>query len=351
MSEEEKVNTDTEVGKEVDQTGYTDDALDNWENANFKPQDGFINDQNWRKENAEKANEEEEETQSEETDTTEKKDGEKPDDTVEQLFDFTTTDDSGKKVLDTGKAMDFFKPKEVKIPPPVETAQAPVTETEKKPTYEENMTSNLNAGLEYLKQYRDAGYDEATAMMYARQAIDRDLTAHFSDRRYNSLEEKFTAKEKALEEKSKMAEARPKSQANLTNAMLKNGWGDSKKLTAALLDNNLAGGFLAVMYRRENPGKTFTSAEEYSNALGEFLVKATADQETLTILEEVARARLFMRNIKHFLEKAKETKANVATSKKEAKIEGNQAVAKQKNKTLSKQGRQMMEYLHEIERE
>lgn len=260
----------------------------------------------------------EEQTQNTETDKTEKKEEASP-------FDFASTNEKGETVFDSKSAYDFvtkkpeteFKP-ELKIEKPVEKQ---VTD-EKVPTYEENLRSNLQGSLELFKKYREMGYDETISLSMAERDIDGDIRNHVQDKAFNDRLAKVDEREKEATDRASTMELKPKSTTNINNAVRRGNWGSSERLYKALMDKDIGGTFLAKQYQRENPDKNFSSMEEYTKALKGWFIRYSADEESLMMAEEYAKAKIFLRNFPKLMEQARNTKAKVDTEKKESKVKG-----------------------------
>lgn len=243
-------------------------------------------------------------------------------------FDFVSTNEKGESVFDSKGAYDFmtskaeqeFKP-EPKIEKPAEAGGEKPLDNEA-PSYEETLTNNLTSALKLFKEYREMGYDEASAMRQTERDITSDIKAHVQEKSLNERFAKFDEKEKALEEKTKTFELKPKSDSNLVNAVRRGNWGSSDRLEKALFDKELGGGFLAKQFQRENPDKTFKSTGEYVKALQDWFVRYSSDEESLMMAEEYAKAKIFMRNFPKLIEQARNKKAAVDKDRKETRVKG-----------------------------
>lgn len=241
---------------------------------------------------------------------------------IDKLFNFTTEDDSGNKTLDTEKAFKFFETKDVTVEQPVVEPE-PIKKNEV--PYEDTLKQNLTYGLDRVKEYVKAGHDYETALLLATRDIDDGLEKHALKKEVQEAVESVKREKAAIREQAALESARPKSTANLSESVRNHGWGTSDKLTAALLHKDLGGAMFETLFRWANPGKKFKSAQEYSEALGDYFIKATSDKHTLLALEEFARARIFMRNKPALVDKIRNTKEKVNKENKEANISGDQA--------------------------
>lgn len=285
------------------------------ENTKFVPQDGYIDEPAWK--NTEPVNEEKEPVTEKKTAKTEP---EKKDELAD--FDFIDKTDGG-EVFNASKAMDFMKPTETRFEPKPQIAPpppTPITPATPEPKPEDTMYTNLLTPLDMQQEYIDAGIDPKTARMY----VERDIKAQIEDHKraqwQKTIEDQFKAKEKALEEKGRVAELRPVSHRNLMSAATKGNWGTVEKFQQALFHKELAGGFLTKMFERENPGKKYSSVDEYTTDLGNWFTKASADPETLAMLEEVARAKIIMRNLPKLLEQTRAQRDKVEKQNSAANV-------------------------------
>lgn len=284
------------------------------ENAKFVPQDGYIDDPAWK--NTEPVKEEKEPVTEKKTEKTEK-----TDDLAD--FDFVEKSESGESIFSADKAMNFMKPVETRFepkplitPPPPPPINPPAPE----PKPEDTMYTNLLTPLDMLQEYIDAGIDPKTARLYVERDIKAQIDEHKRNQWQKSVEDQFKAKEKAIEEKGRVADLRPLSHRNLTNAATKGNWGTVEKLQQALFHKDLAGSFITKMFERENGGKKYSSVDEYTTELGNWFTKASADPETLAMLEEVARARILVRNLPKLLEHTRAQKDKVEKQNSAANV-------------------------------
>jgi hypothetical protein len=285
------------------------------ENAKFVPQDGYIDDPAWK--NTEPVKEEKPITEKK----TDKTEPEKKDDLAD--FDFVEKAESGESIFSTAKALDFMKPTETRFdskpsiaPPPPPPVNPPAPE----PKPEDTMYKNLLTPLDMWEDYINAGIDLKTARLYVERDIKAQIDEHNRQQWQKGVEEQFKAKEKAIDEKSRVAELRPLSHKNMMSAVTKGNWGTVEKFQQALFHKDLAGGFLTKMFERENPGKKYSSVDEYTTDLGNWFTKASADPETLAMLEEVARAKIIMRNLPKLLEHNRAQKDKVEKQNSAANV-------------------------------
>ncbi len=285
------------------------------ENAKFVPQDGYIDDPAWK--NTEPVKEEKEPVTEKKTAKTEP---EKKDELAD--FDFIDKTDSG-EVFNASKAMDFMKPTETRFEPKPQIAPPPpppITPAAPEPKPEDTMYTNLLTPLDMLQEYVDAGIDPKTARLYVERDIKAQIDEHKRNQWQKSVEDQFKAKEKAIEEKGKVAELRPVSHRNLMSAATKGNWGTVEKLKDAILHSELAGKYVAILHKRESQGKTFQSTEEWIKDVDNWFVKATADPEMMGMFEEIARIKVIARNLPKILEHTRAQKDKVEKQNSAANV-------------------------------
>lgn len=319
MDKEEK---QPEVKQEDYSKDFGDGLLENLDDIEFVSQDGS-------EEEETETTEKEEETQKpeEKTDKTEKEEGEGEE--TEDSFEFVKEGKDGEKVFDAEAALDFSTAKQEKPLETKEPVEAPVKVEEKKkdePTYEDNIESNLMAGINLVKQYKDAGYDVDTALLMAERDLKGDIKSHLQDRQFNEKLSKIDEREKGIAEKAELAEARPKSSTNINDAVKQGNWGTREKLIKALYTRELGGQFLTKQFERENPDKKFTTTQEYNNALNDWFVKMSADRDSLKMVEMVARASVITRNLPKILEQARNMKIKVEKQNKKADVKSDKTI-------------------------
>lgn len=316
MSEE-----NTEVSTEHQETGATQDYIENLDKIKFVPQepeteDPVVPEQQQEYPNAQQAEKNADGTPTDTTGT--------PPETTPETFDFMSTNESGEKVFDEQAAIEFATTSStqgVKEPvhePPALIANDPAKTDEPIRTYEENMTGNVMAGLEYFQKFKDMGHDDVMAMHYAKAAVDRDLQNHFNDRKFNSLEDKFTQREKSIDEKEDLAKLTPLSAQNINHVVSNGNWGTVERLQSALFDKNIGGHFLTWIYKVVNPDKTFTSKDEYGKELDTFYKRLTSTLEGAEHLAEFSKAKIFMKNKDQMMGVARKQKEKVDIQNKGA---------------------------------
>jgi hypothetical protein len=267
--------------------------------------------------------------------TEKKKDGT---DAEPDPFGFVTTNEKGETVYDSKSAFDFVTKKPEKeftpAPPVKEPEKQQPVQDEKKPSEEEILFSNMNSSLALFRQYREMGYDEQAAAMMAERDVKADIRNHIYDKTFNDRLSKLDERDKQLTERAETLSLTPKSEANLSAEVRRGNWGNSERLTKALMDKDLGGGFLVKMFRRENPDKTYTSMTEYTKALQDWFTRFSADEESLQMAVEYAKAKIFLKHFPKLMEQSRNTKEKIDKDKKETKVKG----ASHKQKIASRIG-------------
>lgn len=312
-----------EVKQEEYSEKFGEDLLNELDDIEFVSQDGA-------EEETDTSEEEETSKPEEKTDKTEKEKKEGEDKKPEESdFDFVKADEKGEKVFDTESALNFMTAKQEKKLETKEPVETPAKVEEKKddePTYEDNIESNLMAGIKLVKEYIEAGHDVNSAIMYAERDLRGDIKSHLQDRQFNEKLGKIDEREKVLTEKAELAEARPKSSININEAVKQGNWGTREKLESALFNRELGGQFLTKQFERENPDKKFKSVAEYTNALNDWFIKMSSDRDSLKLAEMVARAAIVTRNLPKILEQARNIKVKVDKQNKKADVKSDKTI-------------------------
>ncbi len=317
----------------VEQEGMVDEFVNQWrddDSGGYVPQDVVENPVATPPENN-APTAKPEATPTESGKTPEKPNSEAPE--VDE-FVFKSDGEDGNSIFDHDTALDFALKTDVKTPAfeakpniaapatPPEPVQPGVAQ-EPEITPREQMLGNLTGGLDILDRYTQLGYDSQTAMVMAKKEIEDNVDSYFQNKRFDDMEKNYSEREKALAEQQKNAEIKPTAIKNLNDAVTQGNWGTRKSLEKALFTPEIAGNFIRNMFERETNGQQYKTTEEYTGALNKWFYSVAADRNMLAMLEDVARAKITMRNLPFLLKNVEKTKQNLAKSKQAAQITSN----------------------------
>ena len=247
--------------------------------------------------------------------------------TEPENFNFMTTNEAGEEIFDEEAAIKFATAPQqavkepVEIPTPAPAVADPLAPVAPEPTYNEAMTSNVMAGFDYLQKYIDMGYDTVMATHYAKAAVEADLQKHFNSREMQSFKDEIRNEKSAAVEEAEFAKLEPLSRQNINQVVTEGNWGTAQRLQDALFSKDIGGNFLTWMYKVQNPGKTFTSGEEYGKELQKFYTKLTSTHEGAVHLSEYSRSRIFMNNKDKMMGIARTKKQTVDTQNRQSNMQ------------------------------
>lgn len=212
-----------------------------------------------------------------------------------------------------------------------EQVQAEAQEVQNEVPVEDNIRTNLFSGLDYVKQYLDAGYDHASAIALAEQSLNRDYEAYTSDKRMSDMEarimEQVQGKKQEISYAEEMAQLRPKSTQNLHEVAKASGYKSVNELSQALMKPEYGGDVINYLYGRDNPNAKFNSVEERAQSMQDWFTRFTADKQAVQFLEVVARARIQDKLMPEIVKMARSAKVGVDQSNAQGKGMRNTAVS------------------------
>jgi len=230
------------------------------------------------------------------------------------------------KTFNAENAYNFLQQKE-RTPfsverPPVAPQAAPIQPpmTPEGPASQEpDLRQTLSGVIGMVQDNINAGLPVDQALKAAEAQLMNQVDSYQNQQWKTDIEQKQAEQYKAFEEKQALAAMAPTSRANLQRLATEGNWGSGADLQSVMLDPKYGGAAVVAMYKMQNP-EDYKNLDEkaYGESLQNFFTKISADNETVRLLEEFSRARLYNEMQPHLIQHARKVQANESLQQRQS---------------------------------